>query len=308
MRILRSFTFPAALVLFLTTFAACHKTHPVSQARESETAAPEPRPIALAANNAASLAPPQKEDSEDINNLNLEVSALEMLDQLKLTRPQLERLAKLAPMTAHKAPPSRSIKVSAEYRKALNDLRAALIDEDEERVADLTLTLDELRDKENPDFDEVEITDAARRHTAEVLRGLGARQVMGFLADFAEEFPDPREKLIDAFEDVRKLPEKEWEELRDEVAGQVGWLVAGFDNAAEGKVRQRVKDLLNRVRRMKEEEYTAKETELEKAAQIAVGNVGPTEVIRHFTERSLAELLSNPRLSVAVEARLKKAE
>jgi protein-tyrosine-phosphatase len=272
-----------------------------------DSAAAEPRPTVLAANNAA---PPalQKKDTPDLNLLNLEVAALETLGQFKLTRSQLERLAKLAPATAHKAPPSRPTKVSAEYQKTLKDLRQALLGEDEERIADLTLTLDELREKEDPDFTEVEITDAARRHTAEVLRSLSAGQVVGFLADFAEEFPDPYEKLTDAFEDVRKLPDEEWAELRDEVAGQVGWLAAGLDSATEGKVRERVKDLLNRVHRLKEEEYTAKQAELEKAAKNILSNVGPTEVIRHFTERSLAELLSNPRLSVALEARLKKLE
>jgi hypothetical protein len=306
MRTLRSFALPAVLIL-LTAFTACRKGQQVSQARESETAAAEPRPTVLAANNTAPSAPPET-DAPDLNPLNMEVSALETLGQLKLTRSQLERLAKLAPATAHEAPPSRPTKVSAEYQKTLKDLRAALIDEDEERIAYLTSTLDELREKEEPDFDEVEITEAARRHTAEVLRSLNARQVVGFLADFAEEFPDPYEKLTDAFEDVRKLPDEDWEELRDEVAGQVGWLVAGLDGAAEGQVRERVKELLNRVRRLKGEEYTAKRAELETLAKSIIGKVGPTEVIRHFTERSLAELLSNPRLSAALEARLKKME
>jgi hypothetical protein len=309
MHTLRSFALPTALVLSLFGFTACHKTHPLSQAKESETVTPESRPTVLADNKkVVSPAPVQKADSPDLNPLNLEVSALETLGQLKLTRPQLERLAKLAPKTAHKMPPSKPSKVSAEYQKTLQDLRTALIDEDEERIADLAFTLDELREKEDPDFDEVEITDAARQHTAEVLHNLSARQVAGFLTDFAEEFPDPHEKLLDAFEDVRKLPDNEWKELRDEVAGQVGWLAAGFDTATESKVRERVKELLNRVRRMKEEDYTAKQAELEKSARSILSNVGPTEVIRHFTERSLAELLSNPRLAAAVEARLKKIE
>jgi len=251
---------------------------------------------------------PAKESILDLNPLNLEVTALETLNQLKLTRTQLERLKTLAPMTVNKLPPPHPTKVSEEFQQTLKDLRAALLEDNEVQIADLTLALDELRDKENPDFEDVEITAGSRRHAAEVLRILGARQVMGYLSAFADEFPDPVEKLTDAFEEVRKLPANEWEDLREEIAGQVGWLAAGLDLTAEKKVHDRVTAFLERVRRLKPDEFTAQEAELERTARIIVGPVGPTEVIRHFMERSLAELLSNPRLSIAVEALLKKAE
>ncbi len=316
MRILRSFAFTAGIVLLLAGFTACRKGHSVSQAPETADTGTKSKPITVAVNKPAAPVNPgptapvkvEKAPAPDLNPLNMEVTALETLSQFKLTREQLQQLAKLAPMTARKPAPPRPTKVSEEYHKALKDLREALLDDNEVRVADLTLTLEELRDKEDPDFDDVEITDAARRHTPEVLRSLGARQLMGYLSDFAEEFPDPREKLTDAFEDVRKLPAKEWEELRDEVAGQVGWLAAGLDIAAEGRVRNRAADLLNRVRRLKDDEYTVQREELEREVQGIVGNIGPTDVIRHFAERSLAELLANPRLAAAVEGLLKKAE
>src|SRR5258707_10925029 len=43
--------------------------------------------------------------------------------------------------------------------------------------------------------------------------------------------------------------------------------------------------------------------ELEKKARELVGDVGPIEVLRHVVQQSLAELLSNPRLMVAIDAR-----
>ncbi|HWG43016.1 MAG TPA: hypothetical protein VN688_09535 [Gemmataceae bacterium] len=306
MHILRSFAFTLVIVFLPAAFTACGKVHPASQRERSKIIAPEAKPVVLAADKPS--APPErvKADNQDLNQLNLEVTALETLNQFKLTRPQLQHLAKLAPMTAPKAAASRPTKVSAEYQKALKDLREALLEDNEVRTADLTLALEELRDKENPEFEDVEITDEARRHTAEFLRSLSARQIMGYLTDFADEFPDPREKMTDAFDAIRKLPAPEQEELRDEVAGQVGWLVAGLDTAAERKVHDRVTALINRVRRLKDDEYTAQQAELDRAVQGIMGNVGPVEVVRHFTERSLAELLSNPRLSAAVAARLKK--
>ena len=302
MRMFRSFAF---VVLPLAALTACSKVHPASPLKEDEPRVAEPQPIVVAANKPAEPAVVDKNDNSDVNNINLEVVALEAMDQLKLTRPQLEHLAKLA-ATLNGKPAARRIQVSAEYLKALQDLRTALIEDNGVRIADRTETLEELRDKENPEFEEVEISAAARRHTAELLHALSARQVMGFLADFAEEFPDPRDKIEEAFDEIRQA--KKWEELRDEVAGQVGWLVGGLDTAVESKVRQHVAELLNRVHKMNDEEYKNQQAELERQIESIVGKVGPTEVIRHFIERSLAELLSNPRLSEAVAARLQKEE
>jgi hypothetical protein len=268
-------------------------------------ALPDPAP----ARPAAPKPPKEPEGAKgDFNSLNLEVTALEMLYQFRITRSQLEQLAKLAPRTARPMPAAREVTVSADFARTLKDLRAALVAHEDDDIADLSARLDKLRAAESPEFDEVEIGDGARKHTPGLLRQLSARQVASYLADFADEFPDPLEKVLDAFDDVRKLPAKEWEPLRDEVAGQVGWLVAGLDAAAEEKVAKQVAELLNRVRGLGDEEFKAKRAELEKSAERLAGQAGPTEVIRHFVERSLAELLSNPRLAAAVEARLKNGE
>lgn len=299
------------LVLLLVCFTACHKVQPATQANEDDNATPQTKPIVVAANRPvapAASAPAAKNGAADLTALHLEVTALETIHQLQLTRAQLDQLARIAPTTAHKGPLGRPATASDDYQKALKDLRDALVEEDEDHITDLSVALDELREKEEPDFAEVEITDAAGRQTAALLRGLSARQVMSYLAEFADEFPDPLEKLTDTFDEIRKESDKDWEALRDEVAGQVAWLVAGLDRPAEDRLRPRVKELLARVRKMKDDEYTARKAELDKAAQALIGNVGPTDVIRHFTERSLAELLSNPRLAVAVEALRKKAE
>jgi hypothetical protein len=306
---LRSFVLVALAVFLICGFTACRKVHPAAESPDRPPAAPELRPIAVAANNAARFAEPAKNTKEDILSLHYEVSALETINHLKLTRSQLEQLRKLAATTAHKTTPVRAVKATQEFEKTLKDLRDALLDDNEGRVAALTLALDDLREKEEvPEFEDVALTTEARKRTPEVLRGLSARQLMGFLADFGEDFPDPRDKLEEAFDEIRDANGKDWEELRDETAGQVAWLIAGLDAAAEGKIRPRVVALLNRVHPMKDEEFTAKQEELLKQVDEIVGKVGPLDVIRHFAERSLAELLSNPRLAAAAEARMKKIE
>ena len=308
----RSFTFLSLLVFFAVGFTACRKVHPASEQaafpHAAPHAAPEVKPIVVAANDAALEPFADESDKEDVNNIHLEVAALESINHFKLTRSQLEQLRKLAASMARKAAPVRALEVGGEFYKALAELRDALIDDNEARVAALTVALDEVREKENPEFADIEITAEARKRTPEVLHGLGARQVMGYLSDFSEEFPDPRDKIDETFDEIRTLKGKEWEELRDETAGQVAWLIAGLDAAAESRVRQRVVALLNRVHPMKDEEFSAKQEELSKQVEEIVGKVGPIEVIHHFTERSVAELLSNPRLKAAVEARLKKVE
>jgi hypothetical protein len=314
MAALRSLRFAVAGVFLLAVVGACSR-RPVAEASRERAAVPVAAPAHPAAASAAVRAPepapaepvrPDDLPKVDLNHLNLEVTALEMLYQMRLTPAQLAHLVKLVPATSLGLPPPREVAVSPELTRALHEMRAALLENDDEKIDEASGKLDKLRDKESPDFDEVEISEGARKHTPEFFRTLSARQVASYLTDYADEFPDPLEKIQDAFDDVRKLPGREWEEMRDEVAGQVGWLVAGLDYKAEEAVSKQVTDLLNLVHGLKDEDYKAQRGRLDAEARAIVAKVGPTDVIRHFVERSLAELLSNPCVAAAVEARRKK--
>ena len=243
----------------------------------------------------------------DVNVLSMEVVALQTLHQLQATPAQLEELKRLAPATAEKVGPRRQVEVSDKFHKTLIQLRDALVEGKDERIDELNRAIDELREKEKPELDDyAEISDAARREAPALLRRFSARQAAGFLADYAADFPDPVEMLTGAFEEVRKLSRREWGGLRDDVAEQVGWLVAGMDGDAEEKARDQAAALITRARQLKDAEFKKQRPELEKAARELAKKVGPTDVHRHFLEHALAELLSNPRLAAAVEARLKQ--
>ena len=245
----------------------------------------------------------------DLNDLSMEVGALQVLYLLQLTPAQLEDLAKRVRSTAQTPEPRTEPKVSARMRQTLLDLRRALLDGDAEKIDQLNVELDKLFDKEQPEFEDgIEITDAARDQAPEVLRRLSARQAASFLAGYADGFPDPRERLAEAIAEVRKRPDKEWQPLRDDVADEVSWLVAGLDVEAEAGVRDRVTALLDRAHRLKDEAFKAKRAELDREVDRIVGKLGPTDVHRHFLERTLAELLSNPRLAAALEARARKGK
>jgi hypothetical protein len=249
---------------------------------------------------------PARSAPTDLNNLSLEVTVLQTLYQLRATPAQLEILRKLAKETTPKSYTPKELKGSAKLRKTLVSLRDALLKEDEDQVSTLGDKLAELSSEESFEPDEVEITEAAQRHAAEVLRMFSAKQVACYVASDPDQFPDPLELMTDALGKARNLPVQEWRDLRDDVSERVGFLLAGLDEARADKISEDVVDLLIKARGLKDDEFKVQRKELEKAARDIVGEVGPTDVIRNVVERALAELLSNPRLAAALDARLKK--
>jgi hypothetical protein len=227
---------------------------------------------------------------------------LQVLHAFEMTEQQLKGIAALAARTAQKPPPRKGVRVSDKFRKALLGYRAALASGDDDRIETALTAFEQARAREMPDFDEVEITDAARKEAPLLLKKLSARQVALYLSGQAEDFPDPAERLMAAMKESRKLRGKEWHGLRDDTAYQVGWLVAGLDAAEEEKVRDRATALLNRAAAMDEKGYTKELPALRKSAREMAGKIGPTDVIRHYVQRVLAETLSNHRLADAIEA------
>ncbi len=95
-------------------------------------------------------------------------------------------------------------------------------------------------------------------------------------------------------------------QVRDEVSEEVGRLAAGLDVDKAGQISDQVVQLLIQARALQEQEFKKRQPQLEKEARQIVGEIGPVDVIRHVVEQALAEMLSNPRLTAAIDARLKK--
>jgi hypothetical protein len=240
-----------------------------------------------------SLAVGANDAREDLNALNLEVAALQQLHQLDLTPAQLEALAKLAKDAAPKTGERKPAKVSDKYRRTLLQYREELED---------------LRDSEAPTLDDaIDTTDEARKRAPQALKLLGARQTAAYLGLYGDDLPDPVEVLLAALEKSHGTDEKEWKELRDATAEDVGWLLAGQDAEQVRKVGDKVTALLDRAHGLKNVEYQAQKADLEKAAR-ELADVDPTVVLRHVMQRDLAELLSNPQLTTAIEGRLKQVK
>jgi hypothetical protein len=245
----------------------------------------------------------KKSGPPSLNDLSLEIAALETLYYLRATPAQKEKLRDLAEETADRSGLRQAAKGSAKFRQTMTDLRLALVKEEDKRVEELAKQLEDLRNAENPELDDaVEITDEARERAPEALRLLTPGQVAGYVGAYAESIPDPLEQLLDALDKVRDLKPDEWKELRDMLSDEVGWLVAGLDAEQASQVGDQVVQLLIMARALKEKDFQKQRPELEKKAREIVGQVGPTDVLRHFLERSLAELLSNPRLQAVLDA------
>src|SRR5260370_35450936 len=105
--------------------------------------------------------------------------------------------------------------------------------------------------------------------------------------------------------DVRGLKNDDWKDRRDDLAEELGILLGGVDEKKAKRVNDAVVALVDTAKGLSDDDFKAKQADLEKEAEKLVGEVGPERVLRNRVERTLAELLSNPRLGPALEARLK---
>lgn len=252
--------------------------------------------------------PPLPPPPGSVTALSREVAALQTLYALRLTRPQLEQLRKMASDTVARPPADEPVEVSAALRKTLGDLREALARaDDDDRIGKLYDRYDELVADEEPAVDDaVEYTEEAAEKAPAVLDMLTPGQVAGYIGSVADEVADPRQVILEALAKARGVPAAEWAESRDAVAGQVSHLVAGLDEEKAQRVHDQVAQLLIVARGLKEGEFERERPNLEQKALQIVADAGPTEVLRNVLEEALAELLSNPRLPAALEARLKR--
>lgn len=247
--------------------------------------------------------------TEDPRRLAQEVAALQTLYYIQLSPKQLLATARLCKDTATAQGPPTQIKVSAKFRKALTDLRTALITDQDERVSDLNSKLDKLFDDENVEIDDrMPINDAARRKAPELAKLLYPSQVAFLIADIDNDSLDPFDRIVDTVEAGRKLPAAAWQKVRDDVAEEIAWLIAGSNISEARTAHKKVAALLDRQRKLSPAAFEANLDALEQESDTLLAHLNPFDVLRHAVERELAELLSNPQLPAALQARLQAAK
>jgi hypothetical protein len=247
----------------------------------------------------------EKGKFRDLGDIHAEVTVLQVLHALDLSEDQLKLVADLADKTAQKPPARKEIRASEQYRKTLIDLRAALRGGKDEKIDKAMEALDEIRGKEEPEYEEIELTDAARKQAPVLFAKLSSRQVVFYLSGLGDAFPDPVERMLEALEQARKLDGKDWQHCRDDVAFHVGSLIGGLDATREERSREKVTALLDKAHDLTDKQFADRKEQLEKSIRELAGKLGPLDIIRHYVERVLAETLSNHRLAAAVAGRQK---
>ncbi len=236
----------------------------------------------------------------NVNLFLLDIQALQTIDALDLRPAQLEALAALAKTTADENRKRDPAKVSNEYRKTVVALRAALL-KGAENVDELQEKLDELDEKEDPEVDTaVNLTDAARQKAPALLRQLGPAQITSLLKHSEPE--DPVEILAEALESGKTETGDGWKETRDEAATEFGTLLGGLNKANVEAAEAKARKLLDELHQKQE---AIPRSRLEDEVRQLLGDADGLTLVRNHLEHALAELLSNPRLGAALEARKK---
>jgi hypothetical protein len=279
---------------------------------------------AAAQAGAKKTAPTVTAPPENDNDLSMEVNALRTLYLLSGSDTELavgtqnpeQRLRTIKNNFANCAQKDKKrekAQISDAYRKALIDLRAAFISEQEDRIDDLDKKLQALKREEDPDLDDaVEITDEARQKAGNFVRiHCSADQVVSYLASYGKDLPNPRTLLFQTMRvnttgpKTSKPNPQEWKEIRAFVIKEVTWQISGLNIDKGDRVGTHVGELLDKAYAMSDDDLKAHAQELRGEARAIADRVGPTDLLKHIMEQDVAELLSNPRLIPAVEARMK---
>lgn len=250
--------------------------------------------------------PPAK--SSNLNDLSLEIAALQTFHELGLTAEQLNALGKLARESTSKGEQRQPAKTSPELASALVSLHAAYVKGDDNQISDCQEKLDSLMEKQQPELDNsVVITEGGRSNAADALKLLNVRQVGALLGTL--EMTDPVELLVTAQEQVRQI--KKSDDLTNEiatVAEEVAWLLHGWDDdEASQKTKDKVTALLEGTANRPGGVSSAERKRWEKDARQAIGEYDAKDVIGHIMEHGMAELLSNPRVEAAIRTQTRLA-
>jgi hypothetical protein len=233
--------------------------------------------------------------------LRLEVMALRTLHQLQFSPEQRQALRKLAGAGSAALP--EADKLSDAVLKNLQQLHGAFLKGAEDRISELEEDLDALLEQEKRTWEvDVKISAGARREVAAVRRLLSARQVAAFLSLYDDDLPDPLAAMMHALDHAPLVKPDEWKAFSDNTGELVGRLVAGLD---DGKIRQvatQVSQWLKQAKGLGQKEVEKRRPTMESEACRIVAGTDPIDVLRNIVDHTLAELLSNPRLTAALEA------
>ena len=267
----------------------------------------------LALSTWGTAAPPKKnaahphQPSPDIspNRLSQRISALQTLYQLQATREQLEALKKIATETAAPASEQKPVQIKQDLKHVMQDFHAALVAaNNSDKIEALEDKYDGLLKSEKVDFDDsYDITGAASEKAQQFCRSLTVTQVVSLVSANQDDVQDPRAVLVEALNQGRNKTGNDWNELRDSAAEDAATLTAG-DKATDA-LTDNYQHWLDEAHQLDDATFKQRFSDPLQAAGKITGPVVWPDVLRNWVQSSIADLLSNPELSAALNERLK---
>lgn len=250
--------------------------------------------------DASTSAPAAPAAPTDSTRLELEVDALSTLNDLQLSSDQIAKLRDLTKDAAGKVDPPEA-PGDAKYIAATLALRRAILAGNQDAIDDAQQKLSDLEDQSDADLDPtVNMSEAAKTAAPAAMKLLSPRQLAGFLGEIADSIPDPSD-IVMAIDDSHQLSKADFEAERDRLADDFSMMAGGFNPPKPPKIVGRIKQLLDRARRMSNDEFTARTADLHADALKLGEGSDPIVQLRRCSEREMAELLSNPQLPRALD-------
>jgi hypothetical protein len=243
------------------------------------------------------------------------VDALDTLLSFEFTPAQRSELKRMsgeiaAPAPADDPPDPKPGENTRAYRRAMNDLIAALAKLDVNNDADVA-KVDDLREKSEKLAGELEYdlpdppapTPEALHKATDFLKTLSPRQLIAAIADVDPDEADPAVVLVDAVETKKSdKADESWDDARKEAATTAASLVDGPVGAETKALADKLSKWLDAAPELDDAAFAARRGEIEADARKVVGKTDGVLLLRHRLELDLAALLMNPELPEAVDA------
>jgi len=253
---------------------------------------------------------PKGEKPEELVAVNDRVNAFEAIDAYEFTPAQIKALQKITfdlNVPERHIPDPKPSKALSQYRTKLNELAEALesgkareseLDPLKEKVDDLA----DAADYDSPAAPEP--SEFAKKAAVNFAQQLRANQLASSISLFAEQVVDPVVLAREAAEARKSAKgENQWSSVRDGAASEIGYLLAGRDVAGAKAVAEKVSVWLDANPDAESPVPEPKRLAVEQSAAKMLGDYDSWQVLRHWTERDLARVLSNPQLAAALKAR-----
>jgi hypothetical protein len=254
----------------------------------------------LATSSFAKPPKPAESPKVQVGELEYQIVALKLLRQLNPTGDQVQ--AMLAVSAASGGKPAVIPVAPAEFKTALSEYADALAEGDDDKIGTTEDRVDDLRDELKIDAPPDPLpTEGARAAADKIVAKLSPAQLAGYLAEHADEVPDPVGTLIDAADQSRAATADEFAAVKSEAAEQFGMLVGGVDPAASAPLATAAADWLEKVKRVPDKDYEAGRDQRVRDVRAMTHDVDSFVVLRHWMDREMVDLLSNPQLAVSLK-------